>query len=49
LLSLQLLFQQRFSLMQPTEFVDVILVLPPHFDLVAASGGFVFFCELLKF
>lgn len=40
---LQFIFEIQLSLVQPAEFVDLVLVFSPNFDLVAACGGLVFF------
>jgi hypothetical protein len=43
---LQLLLQTYLSLMQPTELVDLVLVLSTNLNLVAAGSSLVFFGEL---
>ena len=32
--------------MEPAEFVDLVLVLPPHLNFFSATRGFVFFRKL---
>jgi hypothetical protein len=43
---LQLLLQSYLSLMQPTELVDLVLVLSTNLNLVAAGSSLVFLGEL---
>lgn len=43
MLQLQLLLQANFSLVQPAEFVDLVLIFSPDLNLVAASRSLVFF------
>jgi hypothetical protein len=40
---LQLVFKANLSLVQSTEFVDLVLVLSSDLNLVAAGGSFIFF------
>jgi hypothetical protein len=43
---LELLDEMDLALVQPAEFVDLVLVFSAHFDFFAARCGFVFFGEL---
>jgi hypothetical protein len=43
---LQLIFKANLSLVQSTEFVDLVLVLSPDLNLVAAGCSFIFFGQL---
>ena len=42
MLQLQLLLEPYLALMQSTEFVDLVLILPPNLNLVAAGRSLVF-------
>lgn len=46
MLRLELLFDSYFALMETTEFVDLVLVFPSDFDLVAGGLSLVFLREL---
>jgi hypothetical protein len=43
---LQVLLQTYLSLMQPTELVNLVLILSTNLNLVAAGSSLVFFGEL---
>jgi hypothetical protein len=46
MLQLQLFLEPNLSLMQPAEFVDLVLILSSHLNLVAAGCSLVFLGEL---
>ena len=43
---LELVLDSYLALMQPAEHVDLVLVLPPDFNLVSGGLGLVFLREL---
>jgi hypothetical protein len=46
MLQLQLLLQTYFSLVQPTELVDLVLILSPNFNLITPGRCLIFFGQL---
>lgn len=42
----QVFFQQHFPLVESTEAIDLVLVLPAHFKIILADPGLIFFRKL---
>ena len=44
----QHLFQTHFALVQPAEFVDLVLIFSPDFELILCHSRLIFFRELSR-